>query len=62
MNPNTTREVVIWERSAVRHTRDGEPVAAALAQHLAHRAQAERDEFDDVRQLAQALHRLARQE
>ncbi len=56
----TTREAEIWNRSAAKHTRDCEPVAAAFAQHLAWLAQSERDEFDEIRQLAEAMHNTAR--
>jgi hypothetical protein len=55
----TTRESEIWSRSAAKHARDGEPVAAAFAAHLAEMAQNERDEFETVKACAEVLHAAA---
>ncbi len=58
----TTRETEIWERSAAKHDKAGEPVAAALSQHLGHMAQEQRDEYEEIRQAAEVLHKAAKLE
>lgn len=55
----TTRESEVWLRSAARYARNNEPVAAALSQHLAQIAQETRDEFEEIRQIAEAMHKAA---
>jgi hypothetical protein len=53
------REGEFWTRSAVRHSNDGAPVSAWVSQSLAQDADAARDEFDEVRELALARHKTA---
>lgn len=55
----TSRETEIWERSAAKHDKDGEPVAAALSQHLEYIAQEARDEYEEIRQAAEIQHKAA---
>ena len=55
----TTRESEVWDRSAEQHARNNEPVAAAFSQHLSQIAQDTRDEFEEIRLLAEAMHKAA---
>lgn len=55
------RETEIWARAAARHERNGQPVAALIARHLAYEVQQARDEYVEIAALAAIQTKAARE-